>query len=666
VAVCALASASAADPPAPDASAAGSPPSVLRRLSEIVARGVFPADRPDDPTSFTTVIPVEERAGESFSTEELLARAPGVQVRRFGGPGEPAEVSIRGSSASQVVVRLDGVRLNTAQAGRVDLSTIPVALLDRIEISRGGGSVQAGSDAVGGVVDLVTLRPGGEPRTRAVAAAGAFDTFEASIARAGTAAGFEYVAGWDGFRTDGDFEFERLPRRTGLGVFLPVPAEAERINNHVDRHSLLLGAGRSIGERLHVSLRDHLLYASRGMPGLDSGSVPDAGQRDDAHERRFRHLAHLQLDAAEIAGLPLGARAEVAHLLERLRFRDPDPVLRLGGPIDVDELNTSWTLRLHLDGEAALAGARHRLATSVEHRRDALAAEDFGDPERSSFAWLVQDDAGFLDGRLRLVPALRWERTQGFEAEWLPRIGVVVEPVAGLRFKANLERAYRVPNFDELYFPDEGFLRGNPDLAAEESTDADAGLELAFERLGPIRDLRLEAALFDRNIDESIVFVLVGNNLVEPHNTGPATARGVELAAGLRLLEWLELSANHTRLRAEKDDTGTPLPGRAERETSVRAALGPPSGAARLIGEMHAVSEIPVTDTGNTIVPERTTWDLALWVDLARLAPLRARWGTRSLLLGFEVANLTDEVVRDVQYFPQPGRTWMLRLESAW
>jgi outer membrane receptor protein involved in Fe transport len=238
--------------------------------------------------------------------------------------------------------------------------------------------------------------------------------------------------------------------------------------------------------------------------------------------------------------------------------------------------------------------------------------------------------------------------------------------VAGVRLRANLERAYRVPSFDELSFPDQGFLRGNPGLQPEESTDWDAGPELAFERIGPLRDLRFQGAWFERRIDESIAFVLVSPTLVEPRNTGPATARGFEVGGQVGLLGWLELSANHTWLDATLDRTGTPLPGRAEWETSARVTLGPPSRAVRLIGEMHRVSEIPVTPTGNTRLPERTTWDVALWVDLARIAPLRGRLPTRGLHVGFEVGNLTDEVVRDALYFPQPGRTWALRVEGAW
>jgi outer membrane cobalamin receptor len=193
------------------------PLDITRQVPEVVAGAVERAEPSDDPSSFTEVIQVEDYRGEVASTAELLSRAVGVQVRRFGGPGDPAEISIRGSTSAQVVIQLDGFRLNTAQSGFVDLSTIPLALLDRIEITRGGGSVQAGSGAIGGVVNLVTLRPGGKPRNRVVGTAGSFDTYELSVARAATASGLEYVLGYDGFWTEGDWDFERLESESGIG-----------------------------------------------------------------------------------------------------------------------------------------------------------------------------------------------------------------------------------------------------------------------------------------------------------------------------------------------------------------------------------------------------------------------------------------------------------------
>ena len=279
---------------------------------------------------------------------------------------------------------------------------------------------------------------------------------------------------------------------------------------------------------------------------------------------------------------------------------------------------------------------------------------------------MLQDDISLWEGRLRLLPALRHDDTEGFGTEWLPRIGLVAELLPGLRLKANLEKSYRVPNFQELYLPDLGFIRGNPNLRSEESTDGDVGFQLAFARLGPLRNVSLEGAYFRREIDESIVFLQVSPSLVQPENTGSATIEGFEIGASLDLYGWLRLSANHTYLDTEVDATGTPLPGRADNETNLRIELGPPSRVAQLVVEMQATDKIPVTDTGSTTVPSRTTWDAAVSVDLAKLDVVRERVPFKELRLTVEGFNLTDEFVRSALYLPQPGRSWAVRMAMAW
>jgi vitamin B12 transporter len=650
---------------ADDAPGPPPPPEVHRSVPEVVAEAVEPAEPPQDPSSFTTVIEVEDYRGEVTSTEELLSRVPGVHVRRFGGPGDPAEISIRGSTSQQVVIQLDGIRLDTAQSGSVDLSTIPLALLDRIEVSRGGGSVESGSGAIGGVVNLVTLRPGGPPRNTLVGTAGSFGTWEVSGARSGTARDTEYVLGYDWFQTEGDWTFERFDQQTGIGVVKPVPAEATRINNASESQAGLIGLGRGFGDDVHLSFRDAFYYDSRGMPGLDAGSVGEAGQRAEAHERRLRNLAGLQLEAADVAGRGVDLTVDGGYLWEGVRFQDSEEVPRLGTSVDSDDSNATATLRARADAARRIAWSDHRATLSVEGQRDTLASDVFDAQSRNALALAVQDDVGFFTRRLRILPALRWQDTEGFGGAWLPRIGLIAEPWAGLRLKGNLERAYRVPSFDELYFPDKGFIRGNPGLSSEDAVEGDLGVEVALARLGPLRDVSLQAVGFYDDITDSIVYVLVSPSLVEPENTGPATVTGAELSGSFRVFEWVGLEASYTYLDARRDGLGTPLPGRPDQELDLRLDLGPPSRAARLVVEMQAVGEIPVTDTGNTRLPSRTVWDAALSFDLARWPALRDRvGGFRHLVLTFQGTNLTNAVVRDAEFFPQPGRGFAVRVEG--
>ena len=82
-------------------------------IEEFPVRGVRTGLFGSGPSTFSSTVQVDDFDGERKSLEEILALQPGVQIRRFGGPGSPSEISIRGSTASQVGVLLDGVRVNS-------------------------------------------------------------------------------------------------------------------------------------------------------------------------------------------------------------------------------------------------------------------------------------------------------------------------------------------------------------------------------------------------------------------------------------------------------------------------------------------------------------------------------------------------------------------------
>src|SRR5690625_2030703 len=100
---------------------------------------------------------------------ELLEQAPGASLSRTGGYGAATSLMLRGNSSGHTLVMVDGVRINSATTGGASLTHINPALIERIEIVRGPRSSLYGSDAIGGVVNIITRRPQGEfqPRLQA-------------------------------------------------------------------------------------------------------------------------------------------------------------------------------------------------------------------------------------------------------------------------------------------------------------------------------------------------------------------------------------------------------------------------------------------------------------------------------------------------------------------
>jgi vitamin B12 transporter len=630
---------------------------------EIVVRGVRTGALDPIPAASTDVLFADDYTAEQKSLADVLSETEGVFVRRFGGAGDPSEVSIRGSSPSQVVVAIDGVRANSALTGGLDLTRACLPLLERVEVTRGAGSTQLGSGAIGGVVNLVTRAATGEPESRAAFRGGAFETWEGSALHAERVGAIDASAGYCGFTTEGDFDFVQ---RTEVGEngfeshF--VPEEATRLNNDRVQHGGTLGLGGALGPGT-LRLSDYAVYSDGGEPAFDGGNGVTAGQRTDARSRDFSNLAQLRWEGAPPG--PLGDELEAAayHRYERTHFADP--VAFLSDPIDVHarletlgaRASETWRFRPF---EQPLA-ARVRL----DGAQDWLHASDRPSRERGSGGAAFEPALHLFGERVQVSGGIRLDWADGFGTEWLPSAGLVVEPVPWLRLRGQLGRAYRVPTFDELFHPDEGFITGNPDLAPEDAWNYDVGLELELAQLWWLTDVRASATVFRREIDESIVWVLVGPSTIQPLNTGSAIAEGVELAGSLRLMRFVRVAVQQTFLDSRRDANRRRLPGQPEYETDVRLQLGP-DPVWKIVGELSRVGDILVNEGGSQHLPDRTVLNAAVALNVVEWPGFGLRRIASEIWLSARLDNIGDEAVRDALAFPQPGRHASAGIEVRW
>jgi vitamin B12 transporter len=112
----------------------------------------------DSPSSISVISAQQIADSRATDVAQVINGQPGVVVNDYGPTGALKTVSLRGSTSSQVLVLLDGIRLNSSVNGEVDLSSIPMEMIDHIEIVRGGESSLYGSSAIGGVINIITKK----------------------------------------------------------------------------------------------------------------------------------------------------------------------------------------------------------------------------------------------------------------------------------------------------------------------------------------------------------------------------------------------------------------------------------------------------------------------------------------------------------------------------
>ncbi len=594
------------------------------------------AEAADDATASATVVETDRFAGESKNVAELVATAPGVAVNHYGGLGQLATVSIRGSTADEVQVLLDGLPLNTAAGGGVDLSRIPRAWIERIEVVRGAEGAIYGSGAVGGVVNIVT-RPAVAGTWSAEATAGSFRTFGASVdgATGGPRWGLLGAATVDD--TSGRFTYLFDPRPTLSGSALEV---RQRDHNAAFTAGALAKLWAGIGRgRLDAVL--HVTGGARDLPGSPYAETP----RDAQHDGRIGLVAKMSQPLGDGILLTVGGAARADELTILV---EPSPETRqrdLAGELSGRVLWVAGpsALTLHVG-----AGAERLEASPTSGAPGAVAHS------RGTFTVAAADELDVAGGRLRVVPALRWDRSGQFDG-WSAKLGASLRLGGPLSIRANAGRSYRLPSFAELYLQ-QGLLAPNPGLTSEEGWSGDTSL-VAEGALG-LASVGAFATLYR----DLIVYEAASFRRMKPFNDGKALATGLEaeLATVPLTRARLTFSAAYTLLATEtlrgSDATlGRDLPHRPRHRLFARVASD--LGVVGAHVEAHYVSG-QFLDLENLLpVPATLLFNCGGSVRLLRHPDLRAHLEVRNLL--------DDRSLQDGFGNPLPGRMFLVTLRMT-
>jgi vitamin B12 transporter len=627
----------------PDAAAADEPaaaPRQARSASEPAEQIVIVGRRPRDlvrrdPTASATVVEAERFAGEAKSVAELVATAPGVAVHEYGGLGHLATVSIRGSTADGVKVLLDGLPLNTAAGGGVDLSSIPRQWIERIEVVRGAEGAYYGSGALGGVVNVVT-RPAVAGSWSATATGGSFTTGSFGADAAAGTERWSELASVSVEGSEGRFPY----------LFDPTPSTpgGARVEMRENDASLvgggLLKASRRAGEG-RLDLLAQLSGGRRELPGLPYG-IPPGGSHDWQRDARAAVLARHSLPLS--SGLALST--ELQGRFDRL---DVD-LATLGGEVRQRDLlggtraEVTW---LHGPGLLTAGGS----AAAEQLEADGIGAPR-SRPELSAWA---SESLELLSGRLRLAPGARVDRVGPF-AGISAKVGATLGLAGPLSARASAGRSFRAPSFAELYLQ-QGLVEPNPSLRSEEAWSGDAALVadggLGFASLGAFASLYRDLIVYEPSSFRRL----------KPFNDGKALVRGVEVdlaTAPIRPLLGLAVEVAYTllateTLRGAEAELGQDLPHRPRQRLYGRLALG--GDAAGAHAEVHYVGR-QFLDTRNLQpVPA------ALSFNAGGFVRLRSRPDVR---LALEVKNvLGDLSLQDGFGNPLPGRMVLVTLRAG-
>jgi outer membrane cobalamin receptor len=604
----------------------------------VVSASYAPTALSDTASSVTVVGRPEIERQRWRSVVELLRGVPGLHIDLPGGRGGVSSVYLRGGDPNFTVVMVDGIVMNdptNSRGGSFDFSTLDIESIERVEIVRGAGSAVHGSDALAGVINIVT-RPGTTTPERTLhAEVGARGEVAASATAAGPAAVGTYAitAAYvdDGAPVDGsELRNWTLTGRAGLDLDEETWLEAVARYAVSDRRSfpedsggpefavlretdsreeseLMLGVelGREVSEAFDYRLRAS--YVRRGAdlvsPGVAPGRRDPVGIPASSSEDRFDRLDARFIGDAEM-------RRETLWMT-------------LGIDARSESGTSESTIRL---GEVPIAG---RFSVS-----------------RTSYAPFAELRWSPIPGAM-LTGSARLDVPDDFDAELSTRLALRYEAMgAGTVVRASYGEGFKLPSFFALGHP----LVGNPRLRPEASDGADLGVEQAlFGDRASIGATVFSGRFFDLvDLEEGPPPRLV--------NRAKVIARGIEIAADVAAREDLTLAARMTYTDTDIVGVDEELRNRPRWRAGATLAWRPRPALDATLGLLYVGtlldSSIPTGDR---------ELDPYLRLDAS------ARWSPRpNFQLSIAIDNLLDAEYEEVLGFPAPGVAARLRLRVGY
>lgn len=576
--------------------------------------------------SVSVIDTADLRRLQQVSIADALRLVPGITVARNGGPGTVTSVNIRGADSDQTVALIDGVKVNdpAAPGGGFNFGPLLVGNISRIEVVRGAQSVLWGSQAIGGVVNMITAEPTDTLAASARAEAGFRNTGEVVgnvSGRVGPVAA-SLGAGW--YATDGISAFSE--RRGGI--------ERDGFRNLAVNGRLRV----DIAENLSADLRG---FWSDGRTDID-GFPPPAFRFADTLEvsRTRQFVGYSGLDLGLFGGRLRNRFAFALTSIAR-ENENPDATPR----ITFDSLGRNE--RLEYQGIAAIAPWLSA-TFGLERETSRYRAQSFGGPVSRARARL---DSIYSQLELRPVAGLfvaaglRHDDSDSFGGTTVLAASGSFTPNAGATIvRASYGEGFKVPSLFQLFSD-----FGNTRLQPERARSIDAGLA---QRLLDGR-AEVSATLFRRDVRDQIVFVscfgnpspiCTGRPFGTYDNVARTRADGLEVTLGLAPMEGLAVRAGYAHVDAADRTSGRRLARRPKESLFATIDWATPPGLS--LGATVSV-------TGDSFDDAANRNRLAGYT----LLDLRAAYAIgRGFELFGRIENLFDERYETVRLYGTPGR----------
>jgi vitamin B12 transporter len=490
----------------------------------IVTATRVPTPQAQIASSITVITAGDIAAKQDRTLSDLLKDVPGLNVVQTGGPGGQTSIFMRGTNSNHTKVLLDGIDVGDPSSANAsfDVGQFLTGDVAQVEVLRGPQSGLYGSDAIGGVINIITRSGEGPLTVTGSLEGGSFDTFNQTGTVSGSADGFHYSANIEHFQAG-------ATPVTPLDLLLP---GEKRNDDYDDNLTLSTKLGYDVTDNVDVGFVGRYTNTTLHFTGDDFSrpfplpSFPAATQSAvDTLHYDTRGTAH-----ATLFGGVLDSTLGIAYSSDRTNGIDNTGFSTINAG---DRVKIDWQNDIRFaEGEVLVLGA--------EHARDEISLPISAEQTLNSGYAELQSSLG--ESFFNTV-AVRYDDNDHFGGKVTYRVApayLIAE--TGTKLKASVGTGFKAPTLGDLFQSFPPFFFANPDLKPETSLGYDVGVEQSL--LGG--NLTGGVTWFHNDIRNLIDGVFLPGGAETLGNVGKAVTDGIESFVAVRPTDDLTIRADYT------------------------------------------------------------------------------------------------------------------------
>jgi vitamin B12 transporter len=447
----------------------------------------------------------------SFS--DVISQIPGVFIKDYGGFGGLQTISLRGTSASQTLVMLNGIKLNSSQNSIADLSKIPIDLINNIEVLRGGNSTAFGGNAVGGIINISTGKSNSILSSSIEIGSYGYKNFNINY----SPDFMPFIINLSYKKSDGDYLFKSEDSDSEL--IKRKNADFESING------LFSFKKSNFNASVLTSIN------KKGVPGA---VLKGNSQSENARFDEYEILSNISYKSVFDNSLLRYILTHKSNYSDYYANDNTSFVINENHRFTLNETSAKIEYTYSKNNTEFLLNGEIGNSNLVGNMLDPETDDNVYRQEISISSLLYLNDMLYDDFNIQ----------SGLRYDYFSDAGGAFSPVLGLNYKfekLNLISQYsynfRVPSFNEMYY----INYGNVNLEPEKAHSLNFGIDYAI-----LNNLKISSSIFYINTENKIVSVPLSPVSWTAQNIGKVINRGLEIKLGYSWSEYLKVNFGYT------------------------------------------------------------------------------------------------------------------------